>query len=96
METLFCILIAGVLVSFTFYAFRFYNKKIVFELDDRYYNLKDLRKASVEYLRNQGKRCEVEDGNILIVEGEKYYLTERTATFAGVPVQQVVLKQARK
>ena len=51
--------------------FLFYNKKIVFELNKRYYNMKDLNKAAVDHLRSKGKKCEVIDTTTLLVDGKK-------------------------
>ena len=44
MEILSWLLIILAIINFYFL---FYNKKIVFELDDRYYNQDDLNKAAV-------------------------------------------------
>lgn len=81
------IILAVVVIPFVYY-----NKKIVFELDERYYNVEDLNKAAVKYLTKKGKKCEVIDNNTLLVDGKKYFLSERTIN-VGAPVQQVVLKK---
>lgn len=91
MESLALILIVLAVLGIPFL---FYNKKIVFELDDRYYNMKDLNKAAAEYLRSKGKICEVIDTTTLLVDGKKYTLTERTINMKA-PVQQVVLVKAK-
>ncbi|HDK7175215.1 TPA: hypothetical protein PTV31_001778 [Clostridium botulinum] len=83
-----------ILAIISFY-FLFYNKKIVFELDDRYYNQENLNKAAVEYLRKQGRNCEIINNSTLLIDGQKYFLSQRTIC-AKVPVQQVVLKKSNK
>ena len=91
------LLIAGLGIAAYYGIPTIYKKnEIVFELDDRYTNLKDLREATVEYLKKEGKSCEVIDSRILRVNGEKYILMERTIGLrASVPVQQVVLKRCK-
>ncbi|EJO5347430.1 hypothetical protein NRP93_001509 [Clostridium botulinum] len=83
-----------IIIAVVFLPFSYYNNKIVFELDERYYNMKDLNKAAVEYLRNKGKECKVIDTTTLLVDGKKYFLTERTINIKA-PVQQVVLKKVK-
>lgn len=75
----------------------YYNgkNKIVFELDDRYTNLTDLRNATVEHLRAEGKRCEILDSRTLLIDGKKYLLFDRNLNWGLVPVQQVVLKRRK-
>lgn len=93
MATLFWTLIFFVGLPLLF-CFMFYNNKIVFELDERYFNLKDLRDAAVDHLKKQGKSCEILENNILLINKKKYYLTDRTIS-SGVPVQQVVLSKIK-
>ncbi|MGG5461859.1 hypothetical protein [Clostridium sp. B9] len=64
---------------------------IIIELDDRYYSLNDIRNATLKHLKMSGKACEIVDERILMVDGEKYLLTETTVN-VGAPVQQVILK----
>jgi hypothetical protein len=74
--------------------FIFYKNKIVFELDERYFNLIDLRNAAVDYLKKQGRSCEILEYNILLIDKKKYYLSDRTIPM-GFPVQQVVLRKMK-
>ncbi|MDZ5252189.1 hypothetical protein [Clostridium sp. LIBA-8841] len=67
----------------------------VFELDYRYYNINDLRNATVEHLRAEGKRCEILDSRTLLIDGKKYLLFDRNLNWGLVPVQQVVLKRRK-
>jgi hypothetical protein len=68
------------------------EKKIVLELDERYFNQNDLRNAVVEYLENKGKSCEIIDNTTLLVDNQRYTLIEKNMSMGGVPLQQVILK----
>lgn len=67
------------------------KKKIVLELDERYFNKRDLSNATYEYLKNENHSCELLDSDTIIVDGNKYLIREWN-TSAIVPLQQVVLK----
>lgn len=73
-----------------------FKKKIVIELDERYFKQSELMKAVVQALRNKGKECEVIDSSFIIVDGKKYGLTQKNvAVRFGPPVQQAVLVQMK-
>lgn len=68
------------------------QKKIIIELDERYFDKKSLMDAVVKQLTNQGKICEVVGVDLLLIDGKKYYLSERNVVAKYCPpVQQVVL-----
>jgi hypothetical protein len=69
------------------------KKKIVLELDERYFNLRDLRKAVVEHLTNEGKDCEVINDCTLRINDKMYVLNEKNISMGGVPLQQVILTE---
>ena len=73
----------------------FLTNRFVIELDDRYYNQKDLIKATCEYLNNQGKKCQIVNYYTLLIDGKKYLVTERNLNIAVIPVQQVILKEMK-
>lgn len=71
-------------------------KKIVIELDERYFNKNELRYAVVQELRNKGKECEIIDNDFLLIDGNKYVLSEKNVPVKfGPPVQQAVLKEVK-
>lgn len=72
----------------------FGKKKIVIDFKERYYNLTDLKKAVVKHFQNKGMTCEVIDTHILLVDYQKYTLSEKTISMYGVPLQRVILKEA--
>jgi len=72
--------------------FKFKNKLLVIELDERYFDKKSLTGAVVQHLINKGKKCEVIGDSLLLVDGKKYYLLEKNIPVKyGPPVQQSVL-----
>ncbi|NFA59661.1 hypothetical protein K8O96_01405 [Clostridium sporogenes] len=71
----------------------FSKERFVIELDDRYFNQKDLINAACEYLNNKGRKCEVVNNYTLSIDGKKYSALERTISMAGVPLQQIVIKE---
>lgn len=71
----------------------FSKNKIVLELDERYFNLKELRNAVVEHLINEGKNCKVINDYTLKIDGNLYVLKEKNMSIGGVPLQQVILTQ---
>ncbi|WP_165776111.1 hypothetical protein [Clostridium combesii] len=73
----------------------FSKDRFVIELDDRYFNQKDLINAACEYLNNQGKKCEIVNIYTLLIDGKKYLVTERNLNIAVIPVQQVILKEMK-
>ncbi|MFV3012935.1 hypothetical protein ACLD43_14115 [Clostridium botulinum] len=73
----------------------FSKDRFVIELDDRYFNQKDLINAACEYLNNQGKKCEIVDIYTLLIDGKKYSATERNLNMGGVPLQQVIVKEIK-
>lgn len=96
MVTLLCFIFFSVLVMAVL-GWPYYNgkNKIVFELDDRYTSLEELRFATVEYLKSEGKDCRIIDSRLLSIDGEKYLLFDRNLNWGQVPVQQVVLKRCK-
>ncbi|MED0657143.1 hypothetical protein [Anoxybacillus ayderensis] len=68
------------------------KRKIVVELDERYFDKKSLMYAVVQHFTNEGKQCEMIDVNTLILDGKKYYVHETNvaATYCP-PVQRAVL-----
>ncbi|MGX4608075.1 hypothetical protein [Priestia sp. JNUCC 25] len=72
----------------------FRKKKIVIDFEERYYNLTDLKKAVVKHFQNKGTTCEVIDTYTLLVDHQKYTLSEKTISMGGVPLQRVILKEA--
>ena len=72
----------------------FGKKKIVIDFEERYYNLTDLKKAVVKHFQNKGTTCEVIDTHTLLVDHQKYTLSEKTISMGGVPLQRVILKEA--
>ncbi|MCX8001020.1 MAG: hypothetical protein N2661_00410 [Anoxybacillus mongoliensis] len=71
----------------------FYTKrKIVIELNERYFDKSSFMHAVVKHLKSEGKQCEMIDVNTLLVNGKKYYLYETNvaATYCP-PVQRAVL-----
>ncbi|HDK7163426.1 TPA: hypothetical protein PTV74_001003 [Clostridium botulinum] len=74
----------------------FSKDRFVIELDDRYFNQKDLINAACKYLNNQGKKCEiVEFIYTLLIDGKKYSDTERNLNMGSVPLQQVIVKEIK-
>jgi hypothetical protein len=72
----------------------FGKKKIVIDFKERYYNLTDLKKAVVKHFQNKGMTCEVIDTHTLLVDHQKYTLSEKKVSMYGVPLQRVILKEA--
>ncbi|MCU7739761.1 hypothetical protein N7983_18415 [Priestia megaterium] len=72
----------------------FGKKKIVIDFEERYYNLTDLKKAVVKHFQHKGRTCEVIDTHTLLVDHQKYTLSEKTISMGGVPLQRVILKEA--
>jgi hypothetical protein len=69
------------------------KNKIVLELDERYFNQIDLRNAVIERLKKEGKNCEAVDNYTILINNQKYTLTEKNISMGGVPLQQVILKK---
>lgn len=70
------------------------KNKLMIELDERHFNKKDLRDEVVQKLREQGKECEIIDGDFLLIDGTTYILTEKNVPVKyGPPVQQAVLTE---
>ncbi|MBN3346299.1 hypothetical protein CF050_05285 [Clostridium botulinum] len=74
----------------------FSKDRFVIELDDRYFNQKDLINAACKYLNNQGKKCEIVNIYTLLIDGKKYSATERNLNMGGIPLQQVIVKEIKK
>ncbi|MEH7315010.1 hypothetical protein [Priestia megaterium] len=72
----------------------FGKKKIVIDFEERYYNLTDLKKAVIKYFQKKGTTCEIIDTHTLLVDNQKYTLSEKTISMGGVPLQRVILKEA--
>ncbi|MBB6176636.1 hypothetical protein HNQ82_001451 [Anoxybacillus tengchongensis] len=74
----------------------FFNakRKIVIELNERYFDKNSLMRAVVQHLESEGKQCEMIDVNTLILDGKKYYVHETNvaATYCP-PVQRAVLTE---
>lgn len=94
MNATICIIILIVLGSISI-GFIVYKNNIVIQLDQRYYDVKIIRDATLKYLRFCGKKCKVIDNTTLLIDGEKYCLKEQTINIDGTP-QQIVLKKVRK
>lgn len=67
------------------------KRKITIELEQRYFNKKDLSNATYEYLINKGHECYLVDEDTIILDGEKYMVNEWNINNI-VPTQQVILK----
>ena len=67
------------------------KRKITIELEQRYFNKKDLSNATYEYLLNKGHECYLVDEDTIILDGEKYMINEWNINNI-VPTQQVILK----
>lgn len=67
------------------------KRKITIELDQRYFNKKDLSEATYAYLCSKGQECHLVDEDTLILDGEKYMIIEWNINNI-VPTQQVILK----
>ncbi len=67
------------------------KRKITIELDQRYFNKKDLSEATCAYLCSKGHECYLVDEDTLILDGEKYMIIEWNINNI-VPTQQVILK----
>lgn len=52
----------------------FSKERFVIELDDRYFNQKDLINAACEYLNNKGRKCEVVNNYTLLIDGKNIQL----------------------
>jgi len=72
----------------------FGKRKIVIDLEERYYNLTDLKKAVIKHFQKKGTACEIIDTHTLLVDNQKYTLSEKTISMGGVPLQRVILKEA--
>ena len=88
-EIIFLVVFFGYVISYNS------TDDIVFELDKMYYNPTELRNAIVKYLKNQGKKCKAINDTTLIVNSNKYSVTETKVTAYGVPVQRVTLKKEK-
>lgn len=63
-----------------------FKKVIRVELDERYFNKVDLTNAVVVHLKGEGNECELINGGIILLNGEKYSLREKN--YAAIfPVQ---------
>ncbi|CEK32678.1 hypothetical protein JGS6364_PCS1200691 (plasmid) [[Clostridium] sordellii] len=67
------------------------KRKITIELDQRYFNKKDLSNAAYQYLSSKGHECSLIDEDTMILDGEKYMIIEWNINNI-VPLQQVILK----
>ncbi len=67
------------------------KRKITIELEQRYFNKKDLSNATYEYLSSKGHECNLVDEDTMILDGEKYMIIEWNINNI-VPTQQVILK----
>ncbi|MGG3178022.1 hypothetical protein ABEQ41_07095 [Priestia megaterium] len=75
--------------------FGFGRKKIVVDFEERYYNLTDLKKAVVKHFNKKGKQCNIVDNHTVSIDNTNYILTEKTISMGGVPLQRVILKEAK-
>lgn len=66
-------------------------KKIVIELDDYYFNKKELSYATLKYLSDKGKNCTLIDIDTINIDGEIYNIIVHNFNMM-IPVQQVILK----
>lgn len=72
----------------------FLDKTIAIELDERYFSKLDLAKAVILKLEREGKKCELINPDVIIINGEKYSVKERN--YANpVPVQQILLTKIK-
>jgi hypothetical protein len=62
--------------------------KMVIELDERYFNQKELSNAVVQHLISKGNSYEKIDDYTIVLNNQKYILTEKTISMEGVPLQQ--------
>lgn len=67
------------------------NKNIVLELDERYFNKRDLSIAVLKYYCERGKICDLLDMETIVIEDIKYSIIERNFNIYA-PIQQIILK----
>jgi len=67
------------------------KKKIILELEERYFSKKDLSEATYNHLENNGHSCELLNVDTIIIGGYKYSLQEWNINMM-VPLQRVILK----
>lgn len=67
------------------------KKKIVLELDNRYFSAKDLSNAVLHHFQNEGINCCLLNENTINIEGNIYSIMEWNVS-PLFPVQQVILK----
>lgn len=67
------------------------KKKIILELDERYFNKKDLMEATVKHFNDKGHTCKILDYGAIIIDGYKYKFKEWNMYIGSAPMQQVRL-----
>ncbi|MDB8793968.1 hypothetical protein PN290_12055 [Romboutsia sp. 1001216sp1] len=67
------------------------KKKMILELDERYFNKNDLMEATVKHFYDKGHTCKILDYETIIIDDYKYKFKEWNMCIGSAPVQQVIL-----
>ncbi|WP_195940749.1 hypothetical protein [Romboutsia sp. 1001713B170131_170501_G6] len=67
------------------------KKKMILELDERYFNKNDLMEATVKHFNDKGHTCKILYYGTIIIDDYKYKFKEWNMYIGSAPIQQVIL-----